>query len=124
MAALQHIESAAKRNAGMAALQQIESAVEMTAELNSGKQIETAAEMTADEQFAGKAAEQRIVTAVDLGRMAADMLVKEAKLTIMSRTVPASESENAHKDIMENRGAVQNPHRYGRKPQQPKSDAE
>ena len=66
----------------------------------------------------------KVVTAADLGRMAADMLVKEAKLTIMSRTVPASESENAHKDIMENRGAVQNPHRYGRKPQQPKSDAE
>ena len=57
---------AAEKNSELAALQQIESAVEMTAELNSGKQIETAAEMTADEQFAGKDAEQRIVTAVDL----------------------------------------------------------
>ena len=67
-----------------------------------------------------------IVTAVDLGRMAADMLVKEAKLTIMSQTVPATGSNirNAHKDIMEGRGAAQTPHRYGRKPQQPKSDAE
>ena len=66
----------------------------------------------------------KVVTAADLGRMAADVLVKEAKLTIMSRTVPASESQDAHKDIMEGRGAAQTPHRYGRKPQQPKSDAE
>lgn len=71
-----------------------------------------------------KMSSAKIVTAADLGRMAADMLVKEAKLTIMSRTVPASESQDAHKDIMEGRGAAQTPHRYGRKPQQPKSDAE
>lgn len=68
----------------------------------------------------------KVVTASDLGRMAADMLVKEAKLTIMSQMVPATGSNirNAHKDIMEGRGAAQTPHRYGRKPQQPKSDAE
>jgi hypothetical protein len=68
----------------------------------------------------------KVVTAADLGRMAADVLVKQAKLTIMSQTVPATGSniQNAHKDIMENRGAKQTPHRYGRKPQQPKSDAE
>lgn len=67
----------------------------------------------------------KVVTAADLGRMAADMLVKEAKLTIMSRTVPASESKKAHKDIMEGHGAGQAPYRYGRpRPQQPKSDAE
>lgn len=68
----------------------------------------------------------KVVTASDLGRMAADMLVKEAKLTIMSQTVPATGAnvQNAHKDIMEGRGAAQTPFRYGRKPQQPKSDAE
>jgi hypothetical protein len=69
----------------------------------------------------------KVVTAADLGRMAADMLVKQAKLTIMSQTVPATGSniQNAHKDIMEGQGARQDPYRYGRtKPQQPKSDAE
>ena len=68
----------------------------------------------------------KVVTAADLGRMAADMLVKEAKLTIMSQTVPATGSNirNAHKDIMEGRGAAQTPYRYGRKSPQPKSDAE
>ena len=73
-----------------------------------------------------KMSSAKIVTAADLGRMAADMLVKEAKLTIMSQMVPATGSNirNAHKDIMEGRGAAQTPHRYGRKPQQPKSDAE
>lgn len=67
----------------------------------------------------------KVVTAADLGRMAADMLVKEAKLTIMSQTVPATGSNirNAHKDIMEGRGGAQAPHRYGYTRQQPKSDA-
>jgi hypothetical protein len=69
----------------------------------------------------------KIVTAADLGRMAADVLVKQAKLTIMSQTVPATGSniQNAHKDIMEGRGAKQTPYRYGRnKSQQPKPTAE
>jgi hypothetical protein len=49
-------------------------------------------------------------------------LIKAAKLTIMSKTVPANESQDAHRDIMEGRGGGQVPYRYGRK--KPKSDAE
>jgi hypothetical protein len=67
-----------------------------------------------------KVSGDKIVTAADLGRFSALELIKAAKLTIMSKTVPANESQDAHKDIMEGRGGAQAPHRYGRKQQQSK----
>lgn len=67
-----------------------------------------------------KVSGDKIVTAADLGRFSALELIKAAKMTIMSRTVPANESQDAHKDIMESHGGAQTPLRYGRHRQQPK----